>query len=142
MPDKLETPPYIGKWAVLSYYVPDNLMHPEDAKEYLEGGFKGESLYKCTSEDGKWVALTNNKGKTFHVNPSRVLWVPEPEYDLGQEVETTNGTYRVGKICIRDWHFKKKRFAYFIEILNNNNRKIVHKRRYWSSDLAKTTANK
>ncbi len=96
LPEVEEKPPFIGKWAVLSYYVPGDLMHPEDAEKYLEGKSRGESLYECTKEENKWVSITNNEGEVFRVNPYRVLWVPSPDFALGQKVETTNGTDRVG----------------------------------------------
>ena len=106
-PEIKEVGPYIGEWAVLSYYLPDDLMHSEDAKEYLGCAAQGESLYSCTRESDEWVTLTNNIGLSYRVNPKRVLWVVEPDYALGQQIETTNGTLREGKIKSRGWHLKK-----------------------------------
>jgi hypothetical protein len=141
-PKMLEQPPFLGKWAVLSYYVPDKLIHPEDAKRYLEGKTKGGLLFECINDEGAWGTITNNKGESFRVNPKHVLWVNKPEYDLGQEVETANGTHRIGNIATRVWHFKEKQFAYLIEITGKNNKRNIHNRRYWSNDLTTTKAYK
>ncbi|MBU2714531.1 hypothetical protein [Zooshikella harenae] len=137
-PEQNESGPFLGKWAVLNYYVPDNLMHPDDAERYLEGKVEGERLFQCTSEDVSWATVTNDQGVSVRVNPHRVLWVPQPEYKLGQDVKTTNGTIRTGKIASRVWHFKEKRFTYYIEIDGKNNQKVIHKRRYWANDLTST----
>jgi len=134
-PGKNESPPFIGKWAVLSYFVPSGLMHSEDQDRYLNEKRSGEDLFECIEEENQWVKLRNNENEEYRVNPSRVLWVPRPEFDLRDEVETTNGTRRVGWICTRVWHFKQKRFYYYIEIENKNGEIVKHKRRYWSEDL-------
>lgn len=134
-PDKKEVGSFLGRWAVLNYYFPDNLMHPNDVEDYLECKTEGERLFQCTKEDESWVTITNNQGISIKVNPHRVLWVPQPEFDLGQEVKTTNGTIRIGKIASRIWHFKEKRFTYYIEINGKNNKRVKHKRRYWPNDL-------
>ncbi len=86
LPEVEEKPPFIGKCAVLSHYVPDGLLHPEDAEYYLEGKSSGESLYECTKEENKWVIITNNEREVFQVNPYRVLWVPSPDFALGQKI--------------------------------------------------------
>ncbi len=65
LPEVEEKPPFIGKWAVLSHYVPDGLMHPEDAENYLEGKSSGETLYECTKEENILVSITNNEREVF-----------------------------------------------------------------------------
>ncbi len=102
----------------------------------------GESLYECTKEETEWVSITNDKGEVFRVNPYRILWVPSPDFALGQEVETTNGTHRVGWISIRSWHYKEKRFGYFIDVVKGHGKKARHKRRYWSDDLTNKSAGR
>ena len=134
-PETPEAPPFNGKWAVLSYFVPAGLMHPEDQERYINGKREGESLFNCTEEEEQWVKITNNKNEVYRVNPKRVIWVPPPEFELYEEVQTTNGTPRVGWVSIREWHFKKKRFIYYIEIINKNGKRVRHKRRYWTEDL-------
>ncbi len=134
-PDISESPPFIGKWAVLSYFVPGDLMHPEDQKSYINGERKGESLFKCTEELDQWVKVTNNNNETYRVNPKRIIWVPAPEFELEEKIHTTNGTIRDGWIYIRGWHFKEKRFTYFIEIMDKHGKRVRHKRRYWPEDL-------
>ena len=135
IPDIPESPPFIGKWAVLSYYVPGDLMHPEDQEDYFNGERKGESIFRCTEELAQWVRITNNENETYRVNPNRVIWVPQPKFELGENTQTTNGTIRDGWICMRVWHFKEKKYTYFIDVLNKNGKRVRHKRRYWPEDL-------
>lgn len=142
LPDRMANPPFIGKLAVLSYFIPDGLMHPQDAERYLEGNTKGELLFECIAENRSWVTISNNMNESFRVNPNRVLWVPTPEYKLGDDVETANGTHRIGTVVSRVWHFKEKRFYYFIEIWNKQGRRVWHKRRYWAEDLISRVADK
>ena len=136
-PKLSEDPPYIGKWAVLSYFLPENLMHPEDQYRYINGERNGESLYKCTEELTEWIKITNNKNKTYRVNPERVIWVSVPEFELGEKMHTTNGTSRNGWVSRREWHFKENRFTYYIDILDKNGVRVMHKRRYWPEDIEK-----
>ena len=134
MPTTIEEPPYVGKWAVLSYFVPRDLMHPDDQNRYINKIRTGESLYICIAEIDGWAIIENNKGESFRVNPKRILWVPKPEFELSCEIYTVNGTRRVGRICGRVWHYKEKKYEYYIQIDTGNGPKR-HKKRYWASDF-------
>ena len=137
-PHKNEGYPFIGKWAILSYFVPGDLMPPEDQDKYINCESKGESLYVCIAEEAPWVIIQNHQNKQYRVNPNRVIWVEKPEFDLGDEVETLNGTYRKGWISIREWHFKNKCYYYYIEIIGKKGDKVRHKRRYCHNELSRS----
>jgi hypothetical protein len=81
------------------------------------------------------VKIRNNEGVIYRVNAGRVIWVPRPEFNLGETVETRSGTYRAGWIHARNWHFKEKRFYYYIELLDKAGEVKRHKRRYWAEEL-------
>jgi len=136
-PKPLDTnaPPFVGKWGVLSYFVPDGLMHPEDVKRYIGGEKKGEDIYQCIEEEDYWVSIRNNKSEEFRVNPHRLIWIPKPVFDIGAPVVTKTGTSRGGWIHSRAWHFKEKKMIYFIEIPGTTKPRKWHKRRYWEEEL-------
>ena len=136
MPMGTLSPPFVGKWGVLGYFVPDGLMHPEDVKRYIEGGSKGEDIYQCTKDEGHWVTIRNNLGETFRVNPYRLIWIPEPMFDIGAPVFTKAGTPRRGWIRSRNWHYKEKKMIYYIEIPGTTKPRKKDKRRYWENELA------
>lgn len=110
-------------------------MPAEDVERYLKDGLKGESLYQCISEHDSFVVVRNNAGYEYRVDPDRVLWVPTPQFKLGDSVRTKIGTARTGWISAREWHRKDRRLYYFIDTLGSGGRRKRHTRRYWDTDL-------
>ena len=133
-PHEAASPPFVGRWGVLGYYVPDGLMHADDIKRYLEGPHEGEGLYCCVREDMPFVVVRNNAGHEFRVNPGRFIWIATPRFQLGDKVATNVGTARLGWVVARGWHYKECRVFYYIDITGAQGRKR-HSRRYWDNEL-------
>jgi hypothetical protein len=133
-PHEAASPPFVGRWGILGYYVPAGLMHPDDVKRYLEGPHEGEELYCCVKEDPPFVIVRNNAGREFRVNPERFIWIPTPGFQLGDEVATKVGTSRIGWVAVRGWHYKERRVYYLLDIPGRQGRKR-HSRRYWDNEL-------
>ena len=133
-PHETASPPFVGRWGILGYYVPAGLMHADDAKRYLEGPHDGEGLYCCVREEMPFVVVRNNAGREFRVNPERFIWIATPRFQLGDQVATKVGTARLGCVAVRGWHYKECRVFYLIDILGAQGRKR-HSRRYWDNEL-------
>jgi hypothetical protein len=133
-PHEAASPPFLGKWGVLGYYLPAGLMPHEDAKRYLEGPHEGESLYCCVAEATPFVVVRNNTGREFRVHPERFIWIATPRFQLGDRVATKVGTLRIGWIAVRGWHYKERRVYCLIDIPGAHGRKR-HSRRYWENEL-------
>lgn len=133
-PHEDTSPPFVGRWGVLSYYVPGDLMHADDVKRYIECPHEGEGLYRCLREDGPFVVVRNNAGREFRVNPARFIWIATPRFQLGDKVTTKVGTQRVGWVALRAWHYKERRIYCLIELSGAHGRK-KHSRRYWEDEL-------
>lgn len=133
-PHEDTSPPFVGRWAVLGYYIPAGLMHADDLKRYMEGPHEGEGLYCCVREDLPFVVVRNNAGREFRVNPARLIWIATPRFQIGDQVVTKVGTQRVGWIAVRVWHYKERRVYYLIELPSAAGCK-KHSRRYWENEL-------
>ena len=133
-PHEQPSPPLVGRWGVLGYYIPDGLMHPDDVKRYLEGPLQGECFFCCVREETPFAVVRNNAGREFRVAPARFIWITTPRFQMGDAVATKVGTQRVGWIAARTWHYKERRVFYKIELPSTAGRK-VHSRRYWESEL-------
>jgi hypothetical protein len=133
-PREAASPPFVGRWGVLGYYLPAGLMPSDDAKRFLEGPHEGEVLYCCVAEDAPLVVVRNNAGREFRVNPERFIWVAAPGFQLGDRVATKVGTPRIGWVAARGWHYKECRVFYLIDIPGTQGRKR-HSRRYWENEL-------
>jgi len=133
-PHEEAAPPFVGRWGILGYYVPAGLMHADDVERYLEGPHEGEALYCCVQEQPPFVAVRNNVGREYRVNPQRFIWIATPRFQLGDMVATKVGTSRIGWVAVRGWHFKERRVYYLIDIPGAQGRKR-HSRRYWDEEL-------
>ena len=133
-PHEKASPPFVGKWGVLGYYLPDDLMAPDDAKRYLAGPHEGDDLYCCIREDSPFVVVRNNTGREFRVNPERFIWIATPRFQLGDRVASKVGTPRLGTVAVRGWHYKERRVYYLIDIESQRGPKR-HSRRYWDDEL-------
>jgi hypothetical protein len=133
-PREIPSPPFVGRWGVLSYYVPSGLLHPDDVERYVSGPQDGEVLFQCVLETPPYVVVRNNAGREFRVDPGRLIWISEPAFRLGDRVVTKVGTRRGGWIAARLWHFKQQQLYYLIELTATRGRKL-HSRRYWDNEL-------
>jgi hypothetical protein len=61
MPKHVASRPWIRKWGVLSYYVPEGLIHPEDVGHYLSAQDRGEEnasqLVSVLMRTGRFVEM-------------------------------------------------------------------------------------
>ena len=133
-PHLAASPPFVGRWGILGYYVPAGLMPADDVQRYLEGPHKGEQLYCCVRDEPPFVVVRNDAGREFRVNPERFIWIATPRFQLRDEVATRVGTPRIGWVAVRAWHFKERRVYYHIDIPGALGRKR-HSRRYWDDEL-------
>jgi len=133
-PHEAASPPFVGRWGVLGYYLPAGLMPLDDAKRYLQGPHEGEDLYCCVGEEAPFAIVRNDAGREFRVNPDRFIWIATPGFQLGDRVATKVGSARIGWVAIRAWHFKRCRVYYHIDIPGAQGRKR-HSRRYWENEL-------
>ena len=65
-PHEAASPPFVGKWGILGYYLPAGLMEEDDAKRFLQGPHEGEVLYCCPALD------TNDLGRRLY-RPTKAL---------------------------------------------------------------------
>lgn len=119
-----------GAWGLYPWF-------EEDGKELIEPSYREEfrnlqpygKVFLCIGEQDEFIVL-QYKNQSFLVEPTLFQIISTPEFTFGQTVSIRRNPEVLGSICEINWHYKREKEMYFIEV--NGKKKSS---RYFSEEL-------